>query len=213
MMLEEAKKREIEVSQIMLLSENVRGSLSAGTMSSIIEIYERLSLWDFIKLFNPYYLNPIDEQSKSPIIPYNDPKLYAKACDNVLFNYDFKFKFWSSSSVTQFIDARIIHRSNALQNWSYGKHFLFFERNKVNSFILAVIFAFIQIIFHFLLLFPLSRKFLKVILPKVGKGPIQDILDNGYFYLKLLTKGINSEGNIVFLVGSISGSEGDPGYK
>jgi short subunit dehydrogenase-like uncharacterized protein len=214
MMVEEMKKMNLSPSEVRLFMEDAKGTLSTGTMASLIEIFESSSTWEILSMASPYYLNPRDEKHGRPIVPHDRTTLTLRASDNAILGYDFTIRSWTAPYLMQFVDTRIVNRSNALQNWAYGKEFVFVERMKMRNIFMAFILSIIIGIFNLFLINPISRKVAKFFLPAKSKAPDQQTLEEGFFKMLLVAKGRDQSGQKdVIIKGRINAMQGDPGYK
>lgn len=71
------------------------------------------------------------------------------------------------------IDTRIVNRSNAVSNFSYGKSFVYSERQLHRGLLPALLTTVALAMFQLLILVPVTRSLLKRVLPKPGQGPSQ----------------------------------------
>lgn len=71
------------------------------------------------------------------------------------------------------IDTRIVNRSNAVSNFSYGKSFIYSERQLHSGLLPALLTTVALAMFQLLILVPFTRSLLKRVLPKPGQGPSQ----------------------------------------
>jgi short subunit dehydrogenase-like uncharacterized protein len=214
MMTEELKKLNCSPLEVRLFLEDARGCVSSGTMASLIEIFDSSSGWEILSMSSPYYLNPRDQKTTRPILPHGNARLSLKASDNALLGYDFSLKCWTAPYIMQFIDTRVVNRSNALQNWSYGKHFVFAERMKISNILYATIISIVFIICNLLLINPFTRKIVKRFIPHTGVAPSTFALEHGYFKILLIGTGIDrTTGKQVTIQGRIVAMNGDPGYR
>ncbi|RYH31261.1 hypothetical protein EON65_02975 [archaeon] len=216
MIVEELKRSNLNPTEVRLFLEESRGSISTGTMASLIEIFNSSTVWDIIQMASPYYLNPRDEKSSRPVTAHDNARLTLKASDNTMVGYDFTVHSWTAPYLMQFIDTRVVNRSNALQNWAYSRNFVFTERMKMRSVFMAVIVSLLMTVFNLFMLNPISRRIAQFFLPSKGKGPSQYIIENGYFKILLVGKGIDvnsTRQEIKQVKGRITAMNGDPGYK
>lgn len=212
MMIEELEKLGATPVEVTLYGEESKGFVSKGTVFSLIGIYDSSSLTEVFAMTNPYYLNPRDSKSGQPIVPHDSAAVTVKGSDITLMGYDYFVKSWTAPYLMQFIDTRVVNRSNALHNWRYGKDFVFLERTKT-SFVQALFISLLVGITNILLLFPFIRSILKWIVPS-HLGPSSWMLDHGFFQMLLIAKGqIPQSGKEVILKGHIHAANGDPGYR
>jgi short subunit dehydrogenase-like uncharacterized protein len=203
-----------QISEIRYLAGKAKGGGSGGTVASILNIFESLSLTELMKLLNPFYLNPRDPLTKQPEAPHNNRRLHAQSSDNLVMGYDSIAKKWTMPYIMQAIDTRLVNRSNALTNYSYGRNFVFSERMKVPGFLAALLGSVGLSLVQMLFFFPFTRYLLKGVLPKPGQGPSQDMLDNGYFTAEIWGKATNATTGEEHLVrGDVKAYNGDPGYR
>jgi short subunit dehydrogenase-like uncharacterized protein len=71
------------------------------------------------------------------------------------------------------IDTRVVNRSNAVSNFSYGKSFVYSERQLHRGLLPALLTTVALAMFQLLILVPVTRSLLKRVLPKPGQGPSQ----------------------------------------
>eukprot|EP01031_Cornospumella_fuschlensis_P034747 gene34747-42073_t len=216
MIVEELKRSNLNPTEVRLFLEESRGSISTGTMASLIEIFNSSTVWDIIQMASPYYLNPRDEKSGRPAVAHVNARITLKASDNTMIGYDFAVHSWTAPYLMQFIDTRVVNRSNALQNWAYSRNFVFSERMKMRNFFMAMLVTILVTIFNLFMLNPISRRVAKLFLPSRTKGPSQYILENGYFKILLVGKGIDVNSpkqDVKQVKGRITAMNGDPGYK
>jgi short subunit dehydrogenase-like uncharacterized protein len=112
------------------------------------------------------------------------------------------------------VDTRLVNRSNALLGYRYGREFVFSERMIVPNFFAAFFGTLAMGVAQALIFFPVSRYFLKMVVPKPGQGPSQWMLDNGYFTARLWGRAVHpSTGKEVLVQGTVRAFNGDPGYR
>lgn len=207
------QKRNIVPKQATMIIDEAKGSVSLGTIKSMINVFESSSIWQLLSLFNPYYLNPSDGKTLFSI-PYNDRTLLLSASDRAMFGYDFNINSWTVPYIMQIVDSRVVNRSNALKNYEYGRRFIFTEKSKATSYFMVLMFSVAFAMLNFFLLTPITRRILKFVLPKFLRGPSQEVLDEGYFKIQMIGKGINNDtGKDVIVKAQIQAYHGDPGYR
>lgn len=210
MIVDEMKHRNLEPVEGRLVVDKVSGTASGGTIASVIDIMESPTSV-LLEMTNPFYLNcrlpngDLDQPS--------DKRVRSAASDNFIFSYDDVTKSWTMPYFMQVPDTRTINRSNSLQNFSYGRNFIFSERMR-QSFHIALIGSAIMPIIGALLMFPFTRKIIQYLVPKPGTGPSEKVRNAGFFKFKFWGKGISKESNeLVVVRGGINAMNGDPGYK
>ena len=83
---------------------------------------------------NPYYLNPLDEETRYLSVPFSKENILKYTSDLFIGGFDIKFNTWSIPYVMQIIGTRIVNRSNVLQDFRYGRRFSFNQKSRATSF-------------------------------------------------------------------------------
>ena len=177
-----------------------KGTYSGGTYASMQNIIkEAFKDRDVRKsLTNPYGLNPLVQQDGLDKRDLRSVK------------YDKRIKSWISPFLMAGINTRIVRRSNALSNFSYGKEFTYDEavmtgkglKGRLNG-------IFLSIPLMFLAAKPGSffNKIFNIISPKPGQGPNKKERENGYFSLRFFVFQVDGNKSIFKVTG-----DKDPGY-
>ncbi len=114
----------------------------------------------------------------------------------------------------QSIDTRIVHRSNALSGWKYGRNLVYRELMAVSSGFAAFVTSLVFPIVGVLLYIPFTRGLIKRIVPQPGEGPSQHLLDNGFFKVSFWGKGKSQvTGKEEVVKGGLTCLNGDAGYR
>jgi short subunit dehydrogenase-like uncharacterized protein len=222
MLVQSLKKHSLESLEVTLIADEAKGSVSTGTLSSIMNIFEKTSFPDLIDSLNPFYLNPrqfitttgLPTSKVGVVTPPLTWSEYWRCLDRLFITYNSQLNVWTAPYIMQSIDTRIVHRSNCLQNWSYGEHFVFNEGYKTPNVYIAIAVMFGMMFVGSLVLFPPTRWILKSCLPWLQRGPSQHLLDHGYFTIKFVGSGINKQNNErQYILGNVSAKNGDPGYR
>ena len=179
----------------------MRGGASGGTIASMMHMAE--DAWtDSVTrdaLTNPYALNPQGER-KGPRQPGLIP-----------VTYDGDAGAWTAPFVMAAINTRVVHRSNALMNYAYGRDFKYDEAMMTGGPLLgapaAVALAGGMGIFGLAAAFSPTRALLSTFLPKPGEGPTPEQRERGNFDLRFT--GIAKNGRA--FKARVTGDR-DPGY-
>lgn len=188
--------------RVRLRVKAAKGGLSGGTFASMLNIVEesRRDEQTAKVLKNPYALCPADAR-KGPRQPYvNGPK------------FDDAIGAWAAPFIMAAINTRVVHRSNALQDYAYGKDFRYDEavltgpgfggRLKATTVSLGMgAFALGAA------MGPTRSLLKKVVLPKAGDGPSAEQREAGFF--NLIVEGRTDDGKT--LRARVRGDR-DPGY-
>ena len=179
-----------------------KGGLSGGTIASMATIFEEVGKDKSRRkqVANPYLLN--DDKNAPNVRQSNVSKP----------EYDSEHKRWLAPFVMASINTRIIHRSNQLLGYEYGRDFRYDEamwmkdgiKGKLTSYALSAG----LLGFATAMMITPSRELLsKHVLPKSGSGPSEEEQENGYFDIRLFGKTANQETIITKVTG-----DKDPGY-
>jgi len=178
-----------------------KGGISGGTIASMMNIVELTVKDKSIRklLANPYSLNP-DTSFAGPDMG-----------DQMSAKYSEVLGMWTAPFLMAGINTRIVRRSNALMDFSYGEDFRYSEvmvtdkgargyaaAKAISGGIKTMMFTGIT---------GVGRKFLGLFLPAQGEGPKVDPEDPGFY--KIQFNGQTSDGQT--LVSKLIG-DGDPGY-
>jgi short subunit dehydrogenase-like uncharacterized protein len=181
----------------------MKGGVSGGTIASAINMISSASSELIRNMQNPYFLC-----SEAP----GDGKLARRNKDFGWYDVDAVEGYPCIPHVMEAVDNRIIHRSNELKGWRYGKGLLWGERMKTGSLSAARSVAFISLLVKPVLMILLRYVpfLIKPLLPKQGQGPTN--LDGGCMRMRYWVRG-DKDGKEVLVKGGLNALHGDPGYK
>lgn len=179
-----------------------KGGLSGGTIASMATIFAEVAQDKERRrqLANPYLLN--DDN--------NGPDTRQ---DNIAKpEYDIEHGRWLAPFVMAVINTRIVHRSNLLLDYNYGRDFKYDEamwmQDGVKGQLMSYGLSIGLLGFATAMSFKPSRDFLsKHILPKSGDGPSKSEQDNGYFDIRFFGETASNESISTKVTG-----DRDPGY-
>ena len=179
-----------------------KGGISGGTIASMATIFEEVGQDKSRRkqVANPYLLN---DDKEAPSVRQ----------DNVTKPvYDDEHKRWLAPFVMASINTRIVHRTNQLLGYEYGRDFKYDEamwmkdgvKGQLSSYAMSAgLFGFATA-----MMIKPSREFLsKHVLPKSGSGPSQEEQKNGYFDIRLFGQTAKKE----TITTKVTGDK-DPGY-
>lgn len=179
-----------------------KGGISGGTIASMATIFEEVGQDKSRRkqVANPYLLN---DDKEAPSVRQDNVTKPA---------YDDEHKRWLAPFVMASINTRIVHRTNQLLGYEYGRDFKYDEamwmkdgvKGQLSSYAMSAgLFGFATA-----MMIKPSREFLsKHVLPKSGSGPSQEEQKNGYFDIRLFGQTAN-KGTITT---KVTGDK-DPGY-
>jgi len=178
-----------------------KGGISGGTYKSLSNVNKEANKDKeiFKVVINPYGLNPIGEQEG------------LDKSDLRKIIYDKSSNSWIGPFIMAAINTKIVRRSNALSNYSYGKDFMYNEATlngkgfmgKIKGYLLAVP------IFILMSAKPGSvlKKLIDFMLPKPGEGPSKKDRETGYYNLRFYITLEDGSKAFAKVIGDM-----DPGY-
>ncbi|WP_201535702.1 saccharopine dehydrogenase family protein [Psychrobacter immobilis] len=179
-----------------------KGGISGGTIASMATIFEEVGQDKSRRkqVANPYLLN---DDKEAPNVRQDNVTKPA---------YDDEHKRWLAPFVMASINTRIVHRTNQLLGYEYGRDFKYDEamwmkdgvKGQLSSYAMSTgLFGFATA-----MMIKPSREFLsKHVLPKSGSGPSQEEQKNGYFDIRLFGQTAKKE----TITTKVTGDK-DPGY-
>ena len=190
----------IKLDKISMRLSGFKGSLSGGTYASMNNIITEASKDSLIRkiLTNPYGLNPQGQRSGPDKRDLNKVK------------YDEDSKSWIAPFMMAGINTKIVRRSNALSNYSYGKNFTYDESVMTGDGFRGRIRAIISVLpLIFLSAKPgsLLKRIFNFFTPKPGQGPNENERENGYYSMRFYIRYNDKSRALVRVTG-----DRDPGY-
>jgi len=192
-----------ELEDTTLVVRAMKGGASGGTVASLKGAIDdargdrRLAR----VLLDPYALSPDREA---------EPSLGAEGDMRTISN-DRGLGMWIAPFIMGTINTRVVRRSNALQDWAYGRRFRYREVMGFGSGPLAAAQAGAVaggvVALAAGLAIPPSRMVLDRVLPSPGEGPSESQRRNGFFRIELHTR-TSSGARYLCRVAQ----QGDPGY-
>lgn len=200
---QQAEKQFDEVCEkIHMRVKAAKGGLSGGTVASMATIFEEVGKDKSRRkqVANPYLLN--DDAD----VPNVRQKNVSKP------EYDSEHGRWLAPFVMASINTRIVHRTNQLTDYEYGREFKYDEamwmkdgvKGQLTSYALSAgLFGFATT-----MMFKPSRELLsKHVLPKSGSGPSKSEQENGYFDIRFFGYTASNDSISTKVTG-----DRDPGY-
>lgn len=190
-----------ELTDTTLLVVSMRGGVSGGTIDSLRTQVDAVRADRSLRplVSDPYTLSP--DRSAEPDLP-------AGSDTPVLGRADGR---WIGPFVMAPFNTRIVRRSNALQDWAYGRRFHYREAMSFGSSVLGPVLAAGTgagiLALGGGLAFGPTRKVLDRLLPCPGEGPSQQTREAGHFRLEVTattTTGARLRTTVA--------ATGDPGY-
>lgn len=188
------------LNDITFYLENAKGSMSGGTLASMMSVMDQARDPNIRRLVgNPYALNPDDGIKGSD------------RGDQTSVKWDDQSESWTAPFVMAGINTRVVRRSNALLDYTWGQDFKYREVMTMKDGF-AGWFKAMQVTVgmggFMLMAYPKwTRSLLQAtVLPNPGQGPSPSAQENGFFRIRL--RGHNDAGKMSLLVKG----KRDPGY-
>ena len=179
-----------------------KGGLSGGTIASMATIFEEVGQNKSRRkqVANPYLLN--DDEDAPNVRQDNVSKP----------EYDDEHARWLAPFVMASINTRIVHRSNQLLDYEYGRDFKYDEAMWMKDGVKGKLMSYGMSIgllgFATAMMIKPSRELLsKHVLPKSGSGPSKEEQENGYFDIRFFGKTAKND----TINTKVTGDK-DPGY-
>jgi short subunit dehydrogenase-like uncharacterized protein len=192
-----------ELTDTTLVVRRLRGGVSGGTVASlkgtVDDVRKDRSLASV--LTDPYALSPRRNA---------EPDLGDEA-DLRGAEYSEELGIWFGPFVMAPVNTRVVRRSNALQDWAYGRRFRYREVMSFGSGVLGCARALgvgggMAALVAGLTL-PPSRFLLDRVLPGAGEGPKEDLVRHGFFVIEVHARTPADERWVCHVE-----AQGDPGY-
>jgi short subunit dehydrogenase-like uncharacterized protein len=185
----------------------LRGGISGGTIDSMRAQLEELAAHpDQQKLVvDPYVLSPQRDKE-----PDQDPA-WQRETDLRSPVYDREIGQWLAPFVMAQVNTRVVRRSNALQDWGYGRRFRYRETMGTGNGPLGVaragaITGGLAAMMGAMTFKP-SRTALDRVLPKPGQGPSEKTRNRGHFRIEIHSRTTSGQRYVATVA-----AQGDPGY-
>ena len=188
-------------SKVAMRVKAMRGGTSGGTIASMMNIAKEAAGDPALRkqLANPYLLCP---QPGAPNV--RQPGVGAAT-------YDPDYGAWAAPFIMAGINTRVVHRSNALGGYSYGRDFRYDEAMLTGAGMAgrARALAITAGLGGFMTASALrpTRWVLERVLPSPGEGPSPDAQEKGFYDLRFVGTASGGQKLRTKVVGS-----GDPGY-
>lgn len=186
-----------------LFVRSAKGGVSGGTLATIVDLFAMGRADRTLRrmMVNPYALVPDDSDTRGR---QNEPRSVS---------FDREAGQWTAPFVMSAVNTRVVHRSNALLGYPYGRDFRYaeyvgFGRGPRAA---AMATAMMAGLAGFVLLSAndITRPMLARLLPQGGEGPSEEARQAGRW--RVVLRGSTDAGSAAVAVLQISG-EGDPGY-
>ena len=200
---DEVKKRTgSPCSAVRMRVMSMKGGASGGTIASMMNMAEEVFRDERVResMSNPFALNPQGDR-KGPRQPGSMP-----------VRYDPDAKAWTAPFIMAAINTRVVHRSNAVMDYAYGRDFTYEEAMVTGGSLLGAPTALAVTgamgAFGLAAVMPPTRALLnRFVLPKPGEGPTPEQRERGRFDLLFIGTGVDGKTYKARVTG-----DRDPGY-
>ena len=185
----------------------VRGGLSGGTFASMKGMLAEIAADPAARRIveDAYSLSPARDKEPDQINPG-----WPKESDLRRVVHDSDLDMWLAPFVMEATNARVVRRSNALQDWTYGQRFRYREvmgfRGPTGAVKAAGLLAGMGA-FMAAMAAPPSRALVDRLLPAPGEGPSEKTRANGFFRIEIATTTSTGARYVAHVE-----AKGDPGY-
>ena len=189
-------------SHVKMRVKAIRGGASGGTVASLLNVAKDVAASPALRreLANPYALCPPNDAPKVRQASLSRPE------------YDGDCNSWLAPFVMASVNTKVVHRSNALSNYAYGRDFLYDEavlaghglEGRAKAYAIAAgLGAFVAAS----VIAPARWALERFVLPAPGEGPSPESQKRGFFNLRFLGKTADAR----TIRAKVSG-DADPGY-
>jgi short subunit dehydrogenase-like uncharacterized protein len=200
-----------ELGDTNFVMRSFSGGVSGGTVASMVDVMQATSSDADLRreLADPYTLST-DRGAEPDVGPQPDlPWRRGRQIAPELAGH------WTTGFVMASINTRVVRRSNALQDWAYGRRFRYSENMSLGSSSFAPVASAVasgvgKAVFalgsrYFRLL---PRRLVDRVVPKPGTGPSPEARDRGYYRIETYTTTTSGARYVARME-----QQGDPGYK
>ncbi|HEX4878240.1 MAG TPA: saccharopine dehydrogenase NADP-binding domain-containing protein [Limnobacter sp.] len=185
---------------IAMRVRRLKGEFSGGTVASMINVTREVAANPALakSLANPYLICPEQLAARQPNVKFAE--------------YDPQAKSWVAPFVMASINTRVVHRTNALLKYDYGKNFKYDEAMMTGQGLRGRLTAMgvASALGGFLVgaAMPPTRWVLeKFVVPKPGEGPSEASQKSGHYDLRFYGKTSKGQSLVARVTGDM-----DPGY-
>jgi short subunit dehydrogenase-like uncharacterized protein len=200
-----------ELGETNFVMRSFSGGVSGGTVASMVDVMQATSSDPELRreLADPYTLST-DRGAEPEVGPQPDlPWRRGRQIAPELAGH------WTTGFVMASINTRVVRRSNALQDWAYGRRFRYSENMSLGSSSFAPVTSAVasgvgKAVFalgsrYFRLL---PRRLVDRVVPKPGTGPSPAARERGYYRIETYTTTTSGARYVARME-----QQGDPGYK
>jgi short subunit dehydrogenase-like uncharacterized protein len=196
-----------ELTETTFVLTGASGGLSGGTFASMKGMLAAVAADPDARkvVSDPYSLSPARDKEPDAVNPG-----WPKESDLRGVVRDQELGMWLAPFVMEAANARVVRRSNALQDWGYGHRFRYREamgfRGPTAAVRAAAVTGGLAAFAGAMMLSP-TRALVDRVLPEPGEGPSEKTRENGYFRIEVHTR-TSAGAHFVCKVEA----KGDPGY-
>ncbi|GFG50989.1 enoyl-ACP reductase [Mycolicibacterium agri] len=200
-----------ELTDTTFVVRKMVGGLSGGTIASMTDVLRAMANDPEVRrlLEDPYTLTPDraaePELDPQPDMPWRRGSQIAPELDGI----------WTAGFMMAPVNTRVVRRSNALQDFAYGRRFRYSECQSVGSSPVAPVasaaFAGVGALVTKVgtrYLNKVPERYIEKILPKPGSGPSERTRERGHYTVETYTRTTTGARYRARM-----SQQGDPGYK
>ena len=200
-----------EMADTTFVVRRMAGGFSGGTYASIAGIMRAMSSDAEVRrlLEDPYTLTPDrgaePEFGPQSDLPWRRGREIAPELDGI----------WTTGFIMAPVNTRVVRRSNALQDWAYGRRFRYTECQSLGSSVVAPVASAVATGVGAAVtglgsryLDKVPEKLVERILPKSGSGPSERTRERGHYTVETYTTTTTGA-----RYRATMSQKGDPGYK
>jgi short subunit dehydrogenase-like uncharacterized protein len=202
-----ARETADELTDTTLAVTGVRGGLSGGTFASMKGMLAEVAADPAARniVTDAYSLSPARDKEPDVVNPG-----WLKESELRAVVHDTELGMWLAPFVMEAANARVVRRSNALQDWAYGRRFRYREvmgfRGPTAPAKAAAVTGGLAMFAGAMMLGP-TRALVNRLLPEPGEGPSEKTRESGYFRIEITTR-TSTGARYTCKVAA----KGDPGY-
>lgn len=190
--------------RIALYLERSRGGVSGGTIASMLQMLADADGTTRRVLSDPYALNPVGSP-RGPDGP-----------DQRRVEWDEELGTWTAPFVMAVINTRVVRRTNAVLGFPWGTDFSYRESVALPTgppgWAMGQAMTWgLGLLMWLGAMKPTRRLLEATVLPSPGEGPRPELVESGYFRMRMVGSGEDRRGRPTHLEGRILGKR-DPGY-
>lgn len=214
-------------SEVRAFASSSSFGISGGTMASMVGMYEAVSETPGLRrvLADPRSLTPDGGRGGSDDRGRGGPESRRRGDEGRrgddrrrgLPRYESDLGQWTAPFVMAVVNEKVVHRSNALLDYPWGREFHYHEVTPTGSgpsgaLVATGISGGLALSTGIMSVSPLRDLVARYVLPDPGEGPSREEIEASSFEVRLLGTGADGESGEEFVVEATVAGDRDPGY-